>query len=176
MYYTSQTFTAHRFESKLLNSFGHPVPEVNGHLQRDATTTHAEVLSTEFTPAKDSITLDLTNAYADAGVKRLLRKMTYFRTGAGAVEIADTFETNGPTEIIESFPTHGAVHQVNANTIQFDLDKAHLRVEISAPSPLSIESVKVDEYGSPFTRVGVALHLEHSGMVTMRLTAVQERD
>ena len=47
--YTARTFSAQRYESKLLNSFGHPVPVVAGQLQQTGREAHAEVLATEFT-------------------------------------------------------------------------------------------------------------------------------
>jgi hypothetical protein len=37
LFYTSKTFGARRFDSPLLNSFAHPVPTVDGHLQLEAT-------------------------------------------------------------------------------------------------------------------------------------------
>ena len=46
--YTARTFSARRYESNLLNSFGHPVPVVAGQLQRTGKEARAEVLATEF--------------------------------------------------------------------------------------------------------------------------------
>ena len=47
--YTARTFSARRYESKVLNSFGHAVPVIAGQLQRTGLAAHAEILRHEFT-------------------------------------------------------------------------------------------------------------------------------
>jgi hypothetical protein len=117
-FYTSRTFTADRYQSRLLNSYGHPVPVVAGRLQLDATKVHAPVLKTQFTDATDTMTIDLTNAYDSPGLRRLERTMRFSRAGDGAVEIEDRFELNGAAEVEESLPTHGAWKQLDAQTLE----------------------------------------------------------
>ncbi|MBQ6158682.1 MAG: heparinase II/III family protein [Thermoguttaceae bacterium] len=79
--YTKRTFSEHRYEGELLNSFGHPVPRINGTLQIAGRKAQAEVL--EFEPAGDSAsyTLDLTSAYPDSGAERVIRRYEYTRAG-----------------------------------------------------------------------------------------------
>jgi len=62
--YTARTFSARRYDSDVLSSFGHPVPVVAGQLQRTGADARARVLRTEFGEAQDVLALDLRAAYA----------------------------------------------------------------------------------------------------------------
>ncbi|MBQ3388886.1 MAG: heparinase II/III family protein [Thermoguttaceae bacterium] len=79
--YSKRTFSEHRYEGELLNSFGHPVPRINGTLQKPGAEVQAQVL--EFEPAGDSVsyTLDLSAAYAGSGAERVVRRYEYTRAG-----------------------------------------------------------------------------------------------
>ncbi|MDR3792369.1 MAG: heparinase II/III family protein [Terracidiphilus sp.] len=168
-YYTASTFSSHRYDSKLLNSYGHPVPQIDGSLQLEATTVHPTVLSSSFTPERDTVAMDLTPAYKTAHLQKLTRTLTYSRSGAGSVEIADRFEIAAPTEIVEPLPTHGAWKQIDSSTLAFDDGDAHLIVTLAGPASFTVSEEKINDpnNGNPFTRVAAAIHLEHSGTVTM---------
>ena len=169
-FYTGATFGPHRLDSKLLNSFGHPVPEIGGQLQLDATTVHVSVVAHSLSKAEDSIAIDMTNAYSVPALKRVTRTLVHSRAGDGSVEITDNFELASPTEIIESLPTHGTWEKVDAHTLLFKLGGQQIRAVIEAPVPVTFTETKVDEYGNPFTRVEVHVPLAGSGKVTMRFT------
>lgn len=94
--YTARTFSARRYESKLLNSFGHPVPVVAGQLQRTGRAAEARVLHTEFTDPADTLALDLAPAYDCPDLKTLQRTFVYSRQGAGALTVTDAVEFNSP--------------------------------------------------------------------------------
>ena len=61
--YTAKTFGPHRYESQLLNSYGHPVPVVAGDLQGTGASYHAAIVETNFTDKIDTFALDLSTAY-----------------------------------------------------------------------------------------------------------------
>ncbi len=166
-FYDADTFNSKRYTYRLLNSFGHPVPEIDGKLQLEATTVHPAVVSTSFTPQQDSIVMDITPAYNDPNLKKLLRTMTYSREGTSSVELTDQFDLASPAEIVESFPTHGTVKQIDAKTIQIDFNDAHLQIAIDAPGGFTLTQDKVNDMGNPFTRIGAAIHLASSGKVLM---------
>ena len=169
-FYTAETFSPHRLDSRLLNSYGHPVPEIEGHLQLDATKVKSvPILSTSFTPAHDSISMDITAAYDDPNLRRLVRTMRYSRGGAGAIEIEDNFDVAGPADIVETLPTHGACRQLAPDKLEFDYEGARLEVTIAAPAPIAITQDKIDDYGTAFTRVGAHVHLAHSGSIVLRI-------
>lgn len=175
-YYTADTFTSKRFNSKLLNSYGHPVPEIDGTLQVDATKVHPKILSVHFSPSEDHIVMDISSAYRDLKLKRLLRTMYYRRGGAGEVEIDDKFEIKRPSDIVESFPTHGTMQQIDSRTFELDLEKAHVLVTIDAPTELTLTEKHIDEYGVSFIRIGIGAHLAHSGTIRMIFKPIEDAD
>lgn len=173
-YYTAETFSPKRLESRLLNSFGHPVPEIDGKLQLDATKVTLPPVTTKFSADEDTIAMDITAAYDDANLHKLVRTMRYTRTDGGAIEIEDQFDVAGPAEIVESLPTHGTCQQIDAKTLLFDFEGARLRVTIDAPGGFTVTQDKVDDYGTAFTRVGVNTHLAKPGKIVMRFTKTVE--
>ena len=172
-FYTGATFGPHRLDSKLLNSFGHPVPEIGGNLQLDATTVKVSVPAHAFSDAEDSLTIDMTNAYKVAELKSVTRTLVHSRAGGGSVAITDNFDLTSPTEIIESLPTHGTWEQVDKHTLLFKLGGAQVRAVVDAPAPITFTETKVDEYVNPFTRVEVHVPLAGSGKVTVTYTPVK---
>lgn len=170
--YNADTFSDKRTTYRVINSFGHPVPAVDGSLQLDATKVHPTVVSTNFTDSQDSIVMDITPAYNAPNLKKLLRTMQYSRTG-GSIEITDQFTLAVPADIVESFPTHGAIKQIDAKTIQIDYQDAHLQVVIDAPGPIALTQDKVDDMGNAFLRIGTKIHLATSGKVVMHFRPVQ---
>ena len=61
--YTARTFSSHRFDSKMLNSYGHPVPIVANALQGEGPQTQALVIHSDFSNSTDSLQFDMTAAY-----------------------------------------------------------------------------------------------------------------
>jgi hypothetical protein len=94
--YTARTFSAKRYESKLLNSYGHSVPVVAGQLQREGAAARAKVVRTAFTPEKDTIVFDLTSAYPVAELARLERTFEYSRAGKGSLMVSDHVTFKSP--------------------------------------------------------------------------------
>lgn len=171
-FYDADTFSNKRYTYRLLNSYGHPVPEIDGKLQLEATTVHPTVVSTDFTGPKDSIVMDITPAYDDPNLKKLLRTMNYTRED-GSVELIDDFGINGPADIVESFPTHGTLKQIDKKTIQIDYENANLQIAIDAPGGFTITQDNIDDMGNPFLRIGAKIHLATSGKVVMHFHRVQ---
>jgi hypothetical protein len=99
--YTARTFSAKRYDSNVLNSFGHPVPIVAGQLQRPGRDAQAKVLKTEFTDARDTLVLDIASAYPVKSLKKLVRTFIFSRNGRGSLRVVDEVEVSRP----ESFGT-----------------------------------------------------------------------
>ncbi len=166
-FYIADTFNDKRYTYRLLNSFGHPVPEIDGKLQLEATAVHPTVVSTDFTGPKDSIVMDITPAYDDPKLKNLLRTMRYSRENGGSVDLTDRFEIADPADIVESFPTHGSFKQIDAKSFEIDDEGQRLQITIEAPAALSFTQDKVDDMGNSFLRIGANVHLRTSGQVVM---------
>jgi hypothetical protein len=169
-HYTAETFGPHRLDSELLNSFGHPVPEIDGHLQLDATKVKVNVLSHSFSPLQDQIIIDMTPAYDVAGLKRMTRTLVHRRDGNGMVEITDEFKVTKPTVVLESLPTHGTWQKVDDRTLLFTIDGKQLRVMIKASRPVTFSETKVEYNGNAFTRVEARVSVDGADKIIMRFT------
>ncbi|MDO4550415.1 MAG: hypothetical protein Q4C96_04090 [Planctomycetia bacterium] len=77
--YTRRTFSKERYESKILNSWGHAVPLIGGQMQKTGNRYRATILETSFTDAEDVLKLDLSPAYDVDFCKKLTRTFRYKR-------------------------------------------------------------------------------------------------
>ncbi|MEN6458092.1 MAG: heparinase II/III family protein [Thermoguttaceae bacterium] len=94
--YTGRTFGPHRYESNVLNSFGHGVPRVAGRLQTEGRSSAARVVKTEFTPKTDTLVLDLASAYRVKELRKLERTFVFSREGRGSLTVSDAVEFSAP--------------------------------------------------------------------------------
>lgn len=99
--YTARTFGPRRYDSKVLSSYGHPVPRVAGELQREGRAHAARIILTSFTEKEDQVVLDLREAYAVPGLKSLVRTFTLRRAPQPEIIITDDVEFTGP-ELFET--------------------------------------------------------------------------
>ncbi len=129
--YTARTFSSRRYESKLLNSYGHPVPKVAGQLQRTGADARGEVLASEFTDLRDTLTLSLKSAYAVPELEKLERTWVYDRTGAGCLTVTDSFRFSSPRAFGTALITAGTVEQIGQSLRVIDTDEM-AEVTISA--------------------------------------------
>jgi hypothetical protein len=108
----------------------------------------------------------MTNAYKVAELKSVTRTLAHSRVGEGSVAVTDDFELSGPSEIIESIPTHGTWEKVDDHTLLIQYEGAKVKAVISSATTFTISETKVDEYRNPFTRIEVHVPLTGSGKVT----------
>ena len=101
--YSRRTFSSRRYDSEVLNSFGHPVPRP-GVLQGLGRRYAARIIRTEFRPNRDTVVFDLTAAYPSKTLKRLHRKYIYDRK-AQTVTIRDEVDFKEPTEFDDPLTT-----------------------------------------------------------------------
>jgi len=99
--YTARTFSSKRYDSGVLNSFGHPVPLVAGKMQRTGHSAAAKVLAAEFTDAADTLVLDLAAAYDFKSLESLRRTFVFSRGGRGSLTVTDEVRFTSP----ETFET-----------------------------------------------------------------------
>jgi hypothetical protein len=93
--YTARTFSPRRYESRLINSWGHPVPRVGGQLQSAGSRFRARVVHSEHGPERELLVLDLTDAYEVLGLRRLLRRFEFDRA-TGILRVIDEFSADRP--------------------------------------------------------------------------------
>ncbi len=116
--YTARTFSRRRYVSKVLNSYGHPVPLVAGELQRPGKAAAARVVETRFTPAADRLVLDLRAAYNVPALKSLTRTFVYSRAGVGKLTVRDEVEFSSPQSFGTAVVTLGRRQAIGPDTIR----------------------------------------------------------
>ncbi len=155
LFYDKDTFGPHRFDKKLLSSYGHPVPVIGGQLQFDATTANPVVLSTSFSADHDQFVINMAPAYAVPSLKTLTRTMDYSRSGSGQVVITDEATFTTPTTFEDALETHGEWKQLDQQTIAINFGQSKLLVKISASGEFTVKPETIQELGVTFTRIGL---------------------
>jgi Heparinase II/III-like protein len=129
--YSFRTFSTHRFDSQLINSYGHPVPRVAGRLQETGAERRTRLLGKSFTDREDRVLLDLRLAYDVPGLVRLEREFVYDRRGAGSVTVTDTVEFLEPAAFESALISLGKVG-IDGNRIHLSSGPAAVVAEVVA--------------------------------------------
>lgn len=128
--YSYRTFSEKRYESQLLNSYGHPVPRVAGQLQEPGPEWRARVLKKQFTNVSDFVVFDLRSAYDVPGLRKLEREFLYDRRGSGALTITDRVEFVEPAAFESALITLGKV-TIEGSRVQMADEKSAVVAEVS---------------------------------------------
>ncbi|MGC8640438.1 MAG: hypothetical protein ACP5XB_11240 [Isosphaeraceae bacterium] len=159
--YTARTFSAHRYDSNVLNSFGHPVPRVAGKLQKEGRSAEAKVRKTSFTDKEDTLVLDIRSCYDVPGLKKLQRTFVYSRQGRGALSINDEVEMATPESFETALITFAPWKQTGPRAIRIGEGDSAVDVAIDthgAPFQIKAEEIHEDLPGKRIpTRIGIAL-------------------
>ena len=177
--YTERTFSSRRYESKVLNSFGHAVPIVADQLQRHGTTARAVVLATNFTPSADGIVFDLRSAYSVPDLQKLQRTFIYQRGLNPRLEVRDEVNFSRPENFESALITWGEVHRETANELTISDGSGAVRVSIDTggvPFHLRQETINEDtENKRKPVHLGIVLDNKvSSAVVTLRLWPTTE--
>ncbi|MFP4250630.1 MAG: carbohydrate binding domain-containing protein [Armatimonadota bacterium] len=157
--YTSRTFSGQRYESNLLNSWGHPVPVVAGELQRTGRDAAAVVLASDFADERDSLTLDLSAAYDVPELTKLERAFVYERQGDGSLTVTDTVTFSEPRDFETALITDGNWERQDAETLLVSDGNraAQVRLETGGLDwELVVDEIEEDARAQP-TRLGIRL-------------------
>jgi hypothetical protein len=171
--YTARTFSAHRYDSKVLNSFGHPVPRVAGQLQVEGRQAAAKILKTKFTDKADTLVMDISSAYKVKELKRLERTFVFSREAAGRLTVIDKVEFTSPQKFGTALITFSPWKQLAANRLLVGEAPDAVQVEIAVEGgTLKIEPEQIQEKlpgGRTATRLGLDL-AEPTANATITLT------
>lgn len=145
--YTRRTFSKDRYVSKMLNSYGHPVPVVGGKLQMTGRAAAATVLETAFTETNDVLRLDCTAAYLVKTLTSLVRTLTFDRVSA-RLTITDAVVFSEPTTFEVPVVTYRAfTHDAAAAVFRLGTDGApsrQLAMDVVASEPVSFRAETID--------------------------------
>ncbi len=158
--YTARTFSSRRYESKVLNSFGHPVPVVAGKLQRTGEQARARVVHQSFTDDNDTLVLDISSAYDVPELKKLERKFVYSRSGAGSLSVTDEVVFSKPCDFGTALVTFDKWQKLSGSSLKIEDGKDAVRVSITAGADFEIRPETIQEDLSADTeptRLGIHL-------------------
>jgi hypothetical protein len=177
--YTRRTFSAQRYDSKVLNSFGHAVPIIAGQLQRTGAAARGVMLATNFTAAKDVFTLDIRSAYAVPSLEKLQRTFTFTRGAHPSLEVRDVVKGAAPEEFETALVTWGQTKSLGPNTLEIADHGRRVRVTIDTQGRAfqwrqELIDEDVDTKTKPF-HVGITLDDKISdASITLRIEPVAE--
>ncbi len=150
--YTARTFSSRRYESPLLNSFGHPVPRPDETLQAAGKEASTTILAA---PApgrnRSRLILDLSAAYPVPSLVRLTREFRWEPKGNSArFALIDTFAFKEPRPFETALTTWGTCEQVASDRLRFSFEgeSIELHVRASAPWHLVEDAIKGTPMGS----------------------------
>lgn len=131
--YTSRTFSDRRYESKVLNSYGHSTPVIGGQLQRAGRDAQAKVVEVRFSDAADRIVFDLTSAYAHIpGVASITRAFVYTRDPAVSLTVTDVLTADAPLTLGSAVITFDRWLQTAEDAFLVFNDREALEVRVDA--------------------------------------------
>lgn len=128
--YTRRTFSSHRYDSEVLNSFGHAVPVIAGELERTGRAARAVMLETNFSAARDVLKFDLRSAYAVPELEKLERTFDFQRGPSPALTLTDDVRFATPETFETALITWGDIKQLDAQTIQITDGGSAVRVSV----------------------------------------------
>jgi len=128
--YTRQTFSSRRYEDELINSWGHPVPLVDGLLQETGKRAKAKPVKIDFTDSEDTLAFDITSAYRPMAVRKLTRQFVYSRQGQGSLTVTDVVKFPKPKRFGTALITFGKCVREGENLLRIIDESQSLLVEI----------------------------------------------
>jgi hypothetical protein len=144
--YTARTFSSRRYESKVLNSFGHPVPVVAGKLQQTGSQARARLVSQNFTNNTDTLVLDISSAYNVPELRKLKRTFVYSRTGKGSLCVTDEVTFSRPCTFSTALITFDSWKQSSSRSLIVHDSQKALNVDINITgSDFKIEPETINE-------------------------------
>ncbi len=143
--YTNRTFSKHRYESNLLNSWGHAVPIVADKMQGTGKRFKGKILSYTSTNDADTIIIDLKTAYQVAALEVLQRKIVFDRKKK-TVSICDKVNFSSPQKFGTALVTYESFDIVGKDKIIMKKNDRSIDVNISATGGTThLESEVINE-------------------------------
>jgi hypothetical protein len=175
--YTRRTFGPHRYDSKVLNSYGHAVPILAGQLQQTGANARGVILETNFSDASDVLKMDIRSAYPVPSLEKLERTFTFNRGSQPSLDVSDAVKFSEPQSFETALLTWGKVKSVSANTLEITDGPSRVRVVIDTQGhPFKWSSTLIDEdtegKRKPY-HVAITLDDKISdGTITLRISPV----
>lgn len=161
-FYTARTFSCRRYESRLIGSFGHSVPRIDGkeqtHLSGQPPTgftgensapadvTAAKILRQEFTADRMSVKMDLRAPYNYIpGIKTLERNFHYEWKNGGSFTVTDFAEFEQPMSFEGAVITEGEIRDLGNFRYLISAQGKSLILEFISSEPIRYSLQTIDE-------------------------------
>ena len=150
--YTRRTFSKDRYVSKVLNSYGHPVPVVGGKLQSVGRKAAAKVVRSAFTDDVDTLEIEYAAAYAVPALKSLRRTLTFDRV-KDTLTVTDKVVCSEPTAFEVPVITYRTWKR-NDDATRFVFDKSaktyrKLKMDVAASAPVKFSTATIENPSRP---------------------------
>ena len=138
--YSARTFSPRRYECKLLSSYGHSVPRINGRLQTNRVGGDAfnppknltpveyicgVLLEHKFSADHGMAKFDISRVYNHIPeVKKLERTFVFDRSNGGSFTVSDVAEFSKPSDFEDAVITLGEVKKLDENKYLISWDSA----------------------------------------------------
>ena len=162
--YTGRTFGPGRYESKLLNSFGHSVPVVDGRLQTNRVgddafnppknltpveDIQAVLLTEELSPDRVFVKFDISRVYNQVkGIGKLERSFLFERAGGGKFTVSDHGSFDREMDFEGAVITLGEIKELGGNRYLITEKGKSLLLEVnsSVPYKFTVHTIMEDTY------------------------------
>jgi hypothetical protein len=143
--YTRRTFSAQRYVSNLLNSFGHPVPRVAEQLQRTGRDARGQVRRLELSDEQDLLALDVTSAYSVPTLKQLTRTFIFHRPTA-QLTVTDEVRFTTPERFGTALVTFDSWQQLEPDLVRVGDTETGVDVHLDTGGrAFTIEATTIEE-------------------------------
>lgn len=129
--YTDRTFSKRRYESNLINSWGHAVPLVAGKMQSTGADFRGKILSHTSIDGTDTIVLDLKPAY-DVDTLESLQRIIVFNRKEKTVSVNDNVTFTTPQQFGTAMITYELFDIVGKNNIKMSKNATKVNIAVSA--------------------------------------------
>ena len=149
--YTRRTFSKDRYVSKVLNSYGHPVPLIGGKLQSAGRAAAATVVESRFTDKEDSVTIEYAAAYQVPALKSLRRTIVFNRERC-TFTVTDKAEFSEPTTFevpVMTYREWTKDEKGMAFTFKKTAGVRKMKLAVAASAPVAFSSEKIENPSRP---------------------------
>ena len=147
--YTYRTFSEHRYDGQMLNSFGHMVPIVAGNLQPEGREVYGTFIHTEFTAERDTLVGDMTTAYPEVDALVSLKRTFVFDREARSLTVRDEVEFSLPQSFETALVSYDKLEFPSADRIVASDENGSVTAQVTAVGgELKVSVGEIDNPGA----------------------------
>lgn len=178
--YSRQYFGPERYDNILVNSYGHSVPRVGGHLQHEGCEYRGTIRSVNLDFPIKSVEMDISGAYPVSGLTQLYRRLSL--DWSGVTFLCDTIHFSAfPTPVEEALVTWLPVVIIPGGALLHGT-RHTLKLTIESPGGLSFRLDRLDEQSKSndkpgiLSRLSFVLPLATDLQAQIRMETIQDRN